>query len=90
MARQYNYMTEEIFQSLGFTRLDQTAEQTGAPSDWHYYSLEVGPVCLLSCASDELKEGKWFCVIFEGEDMPITEEKDLIDFVKVLRRIWKS
>lgn len=75
-------MTEEIFQSLGFTRLDQTA--------WHYYSLEVGPVCLLSCASDELKEGKWFCVIFEGEDMPITEEKDLIDFVKVLRRIWKS
>jgi hypothetical protein len=83
-------MTEEIFQKLGFTKIDQTSIETGSLTDWFYYSLEIGPVYLLSSSSDELKEGKWYCFIFDSEDNLITEENDLVDLVKVLRRIWKS
>lgn len=83
-------MTEKIFQNLGFTKIDQTAIETGEPTDWFYYTLKIGPVYLVSSSSDELKEGKWFCTIFDSEDDLITEESDLVDLVKVLRRIWKS
>ena len=35
-------MTENDLIDLGFQRWDETAENSGSPNDWYYYSLDLG------------------------------------------------
>ncbi len=53
-------MTEKDLKDLDFTRVDETAENSGAPNDWHYYTYDVGNFSLISPASDEVEEDGWF------------------------------
>ena len=34
-------MTEQDLLQLDFTRVDETAESSGAPNDWHYYTYDI-------------------------------------------------
>lgn len=49
-------MKEEIFLELGFEKTVVTAEESGAPTDWHYYTLDIGDLCLITSSSDEIKD----------------------------------
>ena len=49
-------MTEKQLIELDFTRNDETAENSGAPNDFHYYTYDVGNFSLISPASDEVEE----------------------------------
>jgi hypothetical protein len=35
---------------LGFERQDETPESSGAPDNWHYYTLDIEDLCLISDA----------------------------------------
>ena len=47
-------MTEKDLIELDFTRVDETAQSSGAPNDFHYYTYDVGHFCLISPASIQL------------------------------------
>lgn len=83
-------MKEEIFLELGFEKTIVTAEESGAPTDWHYYTLDVGDLCLISPSSDEIKDDNWYCYFFESDHFKIKNETDLRDLIAVLKRCWKS
>jgi hypothetical protein len=58
--------------------------------DWHYYTLDVGDLCLISSSSDEIKDDNWYCYFFESDHFKIKNETDLRDLIQVLKRCWKS
>jgi len=53
-------MTEQDLIELDFERFDETAESSGTLEDWHYYTLDIGGLTLISNASDEWdRDGIW-------------------------------
>jgi len=82
-------MKENIFIELGFEKPIVTAEESGSPNDWHYYSLDIGNLCLLTSSSDEIVDGNWYCYFFESDDFKIDNEEDLRDLVRILRIAFK-
>jgi hypothetical protein len=83
-------MKEEIFIELGFEKIIETAENSGAENDWYYYTLDIGDLCLLTSASDEIKDGNWYCYFFESNDFKINNETDLRELVRILCSIHKT
>lgn len=64
-------MTEKDLIELGFERNDISAEESGYPTDWYYYTYEFTKgLCLISCDNEEAeKRGpeNWYVEFFETE-----------------------
>jgi len=79
-------MTEEDLIELGFQRFDETAENSGTLEDWHYYTLDIGGLTLISNASDEWDgDGVWVEIM--ETDFRMKGSGDLWDLVEILKRI---
>ena len=70
-------MTEQDLLDLDFTRVDETAENSGAPNDWHYYTYNIANFCLITPASDEVKDGEWYVEVFETPEIRFTSRTEL-------------
>jgi len=70
-------MTEKQLIELDFTRVDETAENSGAPNDWHYYTYDIGSFCLISPASDEVEEDGWYVEVFETPEIRFTNPTEV-------------
>jgi len=81
-------MKEQIFSELGFEKIIVPVEQSGSPQDWYYYALDIGGICLLTSASDEINDDNWCCYLFEEESFKITDETDLVDLLNLLKKIY--
>ena len=78
-------MKEQDIVNLGFEIQYETAYNSGADSDWYYYTLNIGDIYLISNASDEAQEG-WNVSIFDFPSFVIKDPFDL----KALISIFKS
>jgi hypothetical protein len=80
-------ITEVDLLEFGFKKNSETAEATGYDNDWHYYTLDIGDVCLISNSSDELnEEGSWTVYLFNHNSIVITSKTKLWDLVYALRQ----
>ena len=70
-------MTEADLLQLDFTRINETAENSGAPNDWHYYTYDVGSFCLISPSSDEVKNDEWYVEVFETPEIRFTNPTEV-------------
>ena len=70
-------MTEKDLINLDFTRNNETAQSSGAPNDWHYYTYNVGSFCLISSASDEVEEDGWYVEVFETPEIRFTNPTEV-------------
>jgi len=70
-------MTEQDLLQLEFTRVDETAVSSGAPNDWHYYTYNIANFCLITPASDEVKDGEWYVEVFETPEIRFTSRTEL-------------
>lgn len=70
-------MTEQDLLDLDFTRVDETAENSGAPNDWYYYEYDIANLCLITPASDEVKDGEWYVEVFETPEIRFTSRTEL-------------
>ena len=75
---------------LGFERQDNTPESSGAPDNWHYYTLDIGDLCLISDDSDAVKDNNWKVYIFDYDGFQITELEKLKLFIDVLKYAIKK
>ena len=70
-------MTEQDLLDLDFTRVDETAVSSGAPNDWYYYTYDIASFCLITPASDEVKDGEWYVEVFETREIRFTSRTEL-------------
>ena len=70
-------MTEKDLIELDFTRVDETAENSGAPKDWHYYTYDVGSFSLISPASNEVENDEWYVEVFETPEIRFTNPTEV-------------
>ena len=78
-------MTEQIFIDLGFERNDVPKEQSGDDHDFHYYTLDIGDICIITNANDEAEQDGWEAYIFDSLTMRIKGSGDLEDLIRILR-----
>lgn len=69
---------------LGFQRQEETAENSGAPEDWYYYTLDVGDICLITDGSDEGKD-TFKVSLLEHETIEFQTYKALKAFIDIIR-----
>ena len=74
---------------LGFERQDETPESSGAPDNWHYYTLDIGDLCLISDDSDVVEDNNWKVYIFDCDGFEFTELEKLKSFIDVLKSAVK-
>ena len=77
-------MTEQIFIDLGFTKNDISIEQSGHDKPFHYYTLDVGDICIISNADDDAEVEGWYATIFDSETLKIRGAGDLEELVKII------
>ena len=77
-------MTEEIFQQLGFERIDVSAEEADG-NPFYYYTIDIGDICIMSNSDDEAIEKGWGAFIFDSMTMKIQGSGDLEDLVRIIR-----
>ena len=70
-------MTEKDLINLDFTRVDETAENSGAPNDFHYYTYDVGSFSLISPSSDEVENDEWYVEVFETPEIRFTNSTEV-------------
>jgi hypothetical protein len=81
-------ITEQNLINLGFQRNDETAESSGSEKDWHYYTLDIGEVCLITSANDEIQDNTcWHVHLFEYTSIDIDNMTDLVNFIDILKKI---
>jgi hypothetical protein len=78
-------MTEQTLINLGFECNKETAESSGTDFDWHYYTLDIGDLCIISNASDEAEKEGWWVEIFDSHSVRIKGSGDLEELIKILR-----
>jgi len=78
-------MTEEIFEKLGFERIDVSAEEAGDQRGFYYYSIDIGDVCLISNDDEDAQENGWEVYIFDSRTIKIKGSGDLEDLVRIIR-----
>jgi len=81
-------ITEENLIELGFIKNSETAESFGSAKDWHYYTLDISDLCLISKDSDEAEEdGSWDVSLFNYDATGITDPSDLTELIRILNKI---
>ena len=75
---------------LGFKRQDNTPESSGAPNNWHYYTLDIGDLCLISDANDAVEHNNWEVYIFDYDLFKFTELEKLKLFIDMLNSVVKK
>jgi len=82
-------ITEKDLIELGFERNDETAENSGTPYDWYYYTLDIGDTWdkfgFISNSSDEAENGEWVVYIFDSELFKFKDRFQLEKLIKTLR-----
>lgn len=79
-------MTEQQLIDLGFIKEDVPMEESGFEVDFHYYTLEIGDICLISNSSDLIqKENDWLVKIFDHDSPVFYRINELQTLIKVLK-----
>ena len=77
-------MTDQTFIDLGFERIDVPVEESG-DVPFHYYTLDIGDICLITNDDADAKENGWECAIFDSMTLKIKGAGDLEDLVRILK-----
>ena len=83
-------MSEKEIINLGFKIQHQSADSSGSDYDWYYYTLNIGDICLMTNADDEVIENDWEVSIFNLQSFVIKDSKDLIDLIKIFKANTKT
>lgn len=77
-------MTEDIFIELNFKRNDVTPQQSGHHKHFHYYTITIGDVTIISNESDDADVNGWFATIFDSNTLKIRGSGDLKELVNII------
>ena len=78
-------MKEQEIIDLGFEMQNETVENSGADTDWHYYTIDIGDICLITNDSDEAVKDGWEVSIFDAPSCVFKATEDLEDLIKIIQ-----
>ena len=78
-------MKEQKIIDLGFEMQHETAESSGADKDWHYYTMDIGDICLITNDCEEAAEDGWEVSIFDAPSCVFKVTEDLEDLIKIIK-----
>jgi hypothetical protein len=78
-------ITEQQLKDLSFEKQIETMETFGSDTDWYYYTLNIGSLCLITQSSDNIVKG-WEVEIFDDESVKISDINELITLIDLLTR----
>ncbi len=78
-------MTEDIFEKLDFKRNDVSIEESGHDSDFYYYTMDIGDICIITNADDEAAKDGWEAYIFDSLTMRVKGAGDLEDLIRIIK-----
>tara|TARA_R110000803_G_scaffold66220_1_gene127545 strand:- start:276 stop:524 length:249 start_codon:yes stop_codon:yes gene_type:complete len=78
-------MTEQTFIDLGFEIYRETRYSSGMDYDWHYYTLDIGDICLITNSNDEAVKDGWEVSIFDFPSCVIKGSGDLEDLIRIIK-----
>ena len=80
-------MKEQDFISLGFEKIEVSAEESG-DKPFHYYTLDFGAsgFSLISNDNDDAKENGWFVEMFDYENIRFENYQDVSDLIRVINK----
>ncbi len=64
-------MTEKDLLDLDFTKV------VPDENPYHYYTYDIGSLCLISQASDEVEEDGWYVEVFETPEIRFTNPTEV-------------
>lgn len=81
-----NKITEQDLLELGFERAQETVESSGSEYDWHYYTLDIGDICLITNDNEHANVNSWLVYFFDKEEVVFRNTEDLVQLVHLLKR----
>lgn len=79
-------ITEQDLLDLGFERQHETAQSSGSENDWHYYTLDIADICLISNDNEDSETGGWLVYFFDDVGIRFGTTEDLVQLVHLLKR----
>ena len=66
-------MTEKDLINLDFTQV----KDTEGASIFHYYTYDIGSLCLISSANDEVENDEWSVEVFNAPEISFTNPTEV-------------
>lgn len=79
-------MKETDFITLKFQKQQETIESSGCETDWHYYTLKIGDITLISNDNEEAEKTEWYVYIFDSLEFCFTNFEDVYNLIQVLKK----
>jgi len=79
-------MKEQEIKDLGFEVQHETVESSGHDTDWHYYTLDIGDICLITNPNDEAVKDGWEASIFDFPSCVIKNIGDLKALINIIKK----
>ena len=81
-------ITEKDLKDLGFECIVVPPEESGDDNEWHYYSLDILSVPLITPTSDDIKNDEWYVEFFESHPpVKIQKKEQLTRLIYLLKEI---
>jgi hypothetical protein len=84
--RKKSKITEQDLIDLGFEKKSETVESSGSENDWHYYTLDIADMCLISNDNEDAEKDDWLVYIFDDVGIVFRNTEDLAQLVQLLKR----
>ena len=84
--RKKSKITEQDLINLGFEKKSETVESSGSENDWHYYTLDIGDMCLITNDNEDAEKDQWAVYIFDNLEIVFRNSEDLVQLVHLLKR----
>ena len=78
-------LTELHLVALGFERIQETVESSGSEYDWHYYTLDIGDICLITNDNEHADVNGWLVYIFDKEEVVFKTSEETAQLVHLLK-----
>lgn len=79
-------ITEEDLLKLGFEKQQEIGDPSIDIKDWHYYTLDIADVCLITNDNEDAETDGWLVYFFDDVGIRFGTTKDLVQLVHLLQR----
>lgn len=79
-------ITEEDLLELGFKKQQEIGDPSIDIDDWHYYTLNIADVCLITNDNEDAEKDGWQVYLFDDMGIKFTTTEDLVQLVHLLQR----
>lgn len=79
-------ITEKDLLELGFKKQQEIGDSSIDIDDWHYYTLDIADVCLISNDNEDAETDGWLVYFFDDVGIRFGTTEDLVQLVHLLQR----